>query len=75
MDLRRHRAQHVRLVQVIGRGDHHRVESVDLEQILDVGERVADAEAIGERARLGPVVIADGRKLRPAHLRQNRQVR
>ena len=62
-------------MDVVRRSDDDGVQVIQLEQILDVGERVADAEPIGERARLGPVVIADGRKLRPAHLRQNRQVR
>ena len=65
----------MRLVEVVRRSDDDGIQVIELEQILDVGERVADAEAIGERARLGPVVIADGRKFRPAHLRQNRQVR
>ena len=67
-------AQHVRLVKVVGRGDDYRVERVDLEQILDVRERVRRAEPIGECARLRPIIVADAHELHAAHLRQHRQM-
>ena len=65
----------MRLVQMVRRRDDDRVERVLLEQILDVGEDVGDAEAVGERARLRPVVVAERDELRAAHLRQHRQMR
>ena len=57
-DLRGERREHVRLVQVVRRRDDHRVELVELEQVLDVGEDVGNVEAVGERARLRRVVVA-----------------
>ena len=71
---RRQRAQRMRLVEMVRRGDDDRVERVLLEQILDVGVDVGDAEAIGERARFRPVVVAERDELRAAHLRQDRQM-
>ena len=75
MHLGRERAENVGLVQVIGRGDDDGVELIELEKILDVGERVGDAEAVGERSRFRTIVVADRRQFGPAHLRQNRQMR
>ncbi len=69
------RAQRVRLVEMVRRGDDDRVERVLLEQILDVGVDVGDAETVGERARFRPVVVAERDELRAAHLRQDRQMR
>ena len=46
----RERGQNVRLVQVVGRADHHRVEARRAEQVLDVVERVL-ARRTGRRAR------------------------
>ena len=72
---RRERAEHVRLVKMVRRRDDDRVERVLLEQILDVGVDVGNAEAVGERARFRPVVVAERDELRAAHLRQHRQMR
>jgi hypothetical protein len=71
----RERAQDVRLVKVVRRSDDDGVELVQLEQILDVGEDIGNAEAIREATRLGAVVIADGDERRTSHLRQHRQMR
>ena len=60
---------------MVGRRDDDRVEGVLLQQILDVGVHVGHAEAVGERARFGTVVVAQGDELRPPHLRQDRQMR
>lgn len=57
-----------------GRGDDDRVQLVELEKILDVGEDVRDREAIGKRPRLRPIVIAQRDQLRAAHLREDRDV-
>ena len=73
--LGREGAQHVRLVQVVGRRDHHRVQLVELEQLLDVREGVGDAEAVRERPRLGAVVVAQRDELRAPHLGEHGQVR
>ena len=59
----RQRGQDVRLVQMVGRADHDRVERLVAQQVLDVVERVLDAEPVGERAGLGQVGVAD--RLRP----------
>ncbi len=72
---RRQRAEHVRLVKMVRRGDDDRVERVLLEQILDVGVDVGNAETIGERAGFRPVVVAERDELRAAHLGQHRQMR
>ena len=71
IDLRGQRTEHVRLVEVIRRRHDDRVEIVELEQVLDVGERVPNAESIREGARLWPIVVADGRELGAAHLRDH----
>ena len=71
----RERAQDVRLVEVIGRRDDDRVEIIELEEVLDVGEDVGNVESVGERAGLRAVVVADGRELSAAHLGEHRQVR
>jgi len=59
VQLRRQRGQHVRLVQVVRRRDHHRVQLVALQQLLDVGEDVGNVEAVGERTRFRPIVVAE----------------
>ena len=53
----------------------HRLEPVGLEQILDVGVRVGDAEPVGERARLRAIVVAERDQLHAAHLRQHGKMR
>ena len=59
----------MRLVEVVRRSDDDGVEVGELEQILDIVERIANAEAVGERSCLGAVVVADGRELGAPHLR------
>ena len=61
VDPGRQRRENVRLVQVRGGADHHRVQRLEAQQILDVVEGVLDAEAIGEGAGLGQVGVADRR--------------
>jgi hypothetical protein len=70
----RERAEHVRLMQVVGRRDDHGVEVVGLEQVLDVREGVGDPESLGEGARLGSIVVAQRNHLGAAHLRKHGQV-
>ena len=43
--------QHVRLVEMVRRRDDHRVETLELEQVFDVGQRVGNPESIGQRSR------------------------
>src|SRR5262245_19455707 len=69
------RAEYVRLMQVIGSCDDDGVELLDLEEILDVGAGVANAEAVGEGASLRPVVVTHGGQLDAAHLGEHRDVR
>jgi hypothetical protein len=61
-------------VEVVRRRDDHRVEVLLLEQILDVREDVRHPVALGDRARLLAVVVAERRDLHAAHLRQDGQV-
>src|SRR5437764_13885767 len=56
---------------MIRRRHDDRVEIVELEQVFDVGECVPNAKPVGERARLRPIVIADGRELGTPHLRDH----
>ena len=69
------RAQHVRLVQVVRCCDHHRRLLVGFEQVLDIRVDIGNVEPVGEGARLGAVVVAEGGEGNPAHLVQHRQVR
>ena len=57
-------------MQMIRRRDDDRVQLVELEQILDVGEDVRHSEPVSERAGLGTVVVAEGHELRAAHFRE-----
>src|SRR5947209_10833532 len=68
------RAQHVRLVQVVRRSDDDRVDLVELQQILDVGEHIGDLHSLGDRTCLGAVVVTERDELRPFDLGQRRQV-
>ena len=70
MDFRSERGQYVRLVKMVRRRDDDRVQLIELEQVLDVGEDVGNVEAISERARFRPVVVAQRDQLRPAHFRE-----
>ena len=69
------RAEHVRLVQMVGRRDDDRVESVGLEQVLDVRVRIGHLEAVRECARLRAIVVADREQPDAAHLRQHGKMR
>ena len=72
---RRERAQHVRLVQMARRRDHHRVELVDLEHLIDVREHIRHAEPLRQRARLRAVVVAERHELRAAQPREHGKLR
>ena len=74
VNLRRQGTQHVRLVQVIGRGNHDRIQSIELEEVLDVRHRVSNAESIGECASLGLIAVAHRNQLGSAHLGEDRKV-
>jgi hypothetical protein len=75
MQLAPQRAEHVRLMQVIGGGHHDGVEFVELEHFLEVGEHVGHVEPIGQRAGLGPIVVTQRHEARAAHLREDGDVR
>src|SRR5689334_7599635 len=60
---------------MVRRRDYYGVEIGKLEQVLDIVERVTNAEAIRERAGFRAVVVTDGRELGAPHLRQNWKVR
>src|SRR3954464_6554484 len=64
----------MRLVKMIRRSDYHRIDLVQLQQILDVGENVRHFQTLGNGARLRPVVIAKGDQLRSLDLGEHRQV-
>ena len=64
------RAQHVRLVQMVRRRDHHGIELVELQHLVDVGEDIGNVEPLGERARLRSVVVAERDELRAAQARE-----
>ena len=46
-----------------------------LEQILKIGEHVGDLEALRDRARLGPIVVAKRDELGAFDFREHREVR
>jgi hypothetical protein len=71
----RERAQHVRLVEMAGRRDDHRVELIELEHLIDVREDIGHAEPLGERPRLRAIVVAERHELRAAQPRESGQVR
>jgi len=75
VDLGFERAEHVRLVKVIRRSDYHRIDLIQLEQILEIGEHVGDLEALRDRARLGPIVVAKRDELGAFDFREHREVR
>jgi hypothetical protein len=56
-------------VEVVRRADDHGIHVTEIEQILDIGHDIGDAEALGEGARLGPVVVAEGDELRATEAR------
>src|SRR5256885_1147634 len=74
VDLRLERAQHVRLVQMVGCGDDDCVNLVELEEILDVGKDVRNLHSLGDGARLRTIVITEGDELRAFDLRNSRQM-
>jgi hypothetical protein len=61
-------------MKVIGRSDYYRVDLIQLEQILEIGEHVGDFEALRDRARLGPIVVAKGNELSALDFREHREV-
>ena len=75
MQLRAQRAQNVRFVQMIGRGNDDGIELVGVEQLLEVGKHVGHIEAVSERARLRSIVVAERNERGSAQLRQHRNVR
>jgi hypothetical protein len=75
VDFRFERAENVRLVKVIRRGNHNCIDLIELQQILEISEHVGDREPLRDRARLGPIVVAKGDELRSLDLREYRKVR
>jgi hypothetical protein len=65
----------VRLVKVIRRRDHDGIDLIELQEILKIRENVRDLEALGDRARLGPIVVAKGDELRSLDLREHGKMR
>src|SRR5258706_1203180 len=59
---------------MIGRCDDDRVNLVELEQILDVGEHVGNLQPLGYRAGLGSVVVAESDELCALELGQDGKV-
>jgi hypothetical protein len=59
VNFRAKRTENMRLVEMIRRCDDHRVDSILLEKLLHVGVDIGNAEALRERARFHPVVVAD----------------
>jgi hypothetical protein len=69
------RAKNVRLVQVVRCGYDDCVELVRIEKLVYVGEDVRDVETLRESTGLWTIVVAYCDELRPAHARQQRQMR
>ncbi len=69
------RAQHVRLVQVVGSGDYNCIELIGVEKLVDIGEYVGNTETLGERAGFGAVIVADSDKLGATNSRKHGKVR
>src|SRR4051812_13638913 len=75
MEVRRESGLDVGLMKMIGRADHHRIERLVSEQLLDVVEGVLDPEARCQGASLGQIGVADGLDVHTPHLLQHWQVR
>ena len=75
MEIGRQRGENVRFVQMIGRADDDGVERLEPQHVLNVVERVLDAEAIGERAGLRKIGVTDCPDFDGLHLLEYRQVR
>ena len=75
VDLGFERAQDMRLVQMIRGGDHHGIDLIELEQILDVGEDVGNLHTLGDGARFRAIVVAQRNQLRAFDFGDNGQVR
>jgi hypothetical protein len=65
----------MRLVQVVGGRDDHRIQLIRLEQFLEVGEHIRNRETIGQCARLCAIVVAECDERCPPELRENGNVR
>ena len=75
VEVGRERGEDVRLVEVVGRADHDRVERLVAQHVLDVVERVLDAEAVRQRPGLGQIGVADGLHLDRLELLEHGEVR
>jgi hypothetical protein len=62
-------------MEVIRCGDDDGIDLIELEQILEVSEHVGDLQPLGDRARLGTVVVTERDELGAFELRQHGEVR
>src|ERR1700737_3696176 len=60
---------------MIRRGDHDCIDLIELQQILEIGERVRDLESLRDRAGLGAIVVAKRDELRSFDFREHGEVR
>ena len=67
--------QNVRLVEVIGRRNHNRIDPILLEQLFHVRVDIGHTEPLRQRAGLYTVVVADGDQRRSLDLREERKMR
>ncbi len=70
----RERGDRVGFVEVVRGADQDRVDLAEAEHLFDVVDRDRDLVAIGQRPRLGQVVVADHGDLDTLELAQDRQV-
>ncbi len=59
MEIGRQRGENVRFVKMVGRADDDGIERLEAQHVLDVVERILDAEAIGEGAGLRKIGVTD----------------
>ena len=60
---------------MVGRGDYNGVNLVELQQILDVSKDIGNLHSLGDRARLGSIVVAQRDKLGAFDFGERRKVR
>src|SRR6266496_6655756 len=65
----------MRLVQVVRCGNDDRIDLIELEEVLEVGEHIRDLEPFRDRACFRSVVVTERNELRAFDLREHGQMR
>ena len=74
MQLGTESSQHMRLMEMTRRADQQGVELAEFNQLLDVLVGIRNGEAVGQRPRLGEIIVADPDHLDLLQALQGREV-